>query len=143
MCHAVGMARLIQKDPGPAGDNDPPASPAIIGPGFSWHKLPQQKQLSVKKKSPRLVTGPTPMPNASYPNVPTVAKEEADNAPTDSSDQSGRPRWMSSPGAGQHDPKYRSQKPGEAGNNDDLFSKNVNDSPPTYKPIDENSFYIW
>jgi hypothetical protein len=40
----------VRKDPGAAVDNDPPASPAIDGPGFSWQRLPQQYQTKKKKK---------------------------------------------------------------------------------------------
>lgn len=125
----------IKKDPGMAVDNDPPASAAIIGPGFSWHKLPQQKQLTTKRKTPRLVTGPTPMPN-------TLAKDD-DNEPTNSTDNAGRPRWMAGPGETTNDPEYPSQKPGPNGNSDDLFSKNVNDNPPKFDAVDQNEFYIW
>lgn len=85
--------RAVRKDPGPAVDNDPPGSPAIIGPGFSWHKLPQQKQLTTKKKPPRLVTGPLP-PNATYPRAVTVGKSNDNHDPktgefTDGGDKGG------------------------------------------------------
>lgn len=71
------MKWSINKDAGVAGDNDPPASPAINGPGFSWHKLPQQKQTNLKNKSPKLVVGAYSVkPNALFPN-PGISKFDA------------------------------------------------------------------
>lgn len=59
----------ILKDASVAVDNDPPASPAISGPGFSWHKLPQQAQVTAKRRSPRILVGSFAVkPNATYPN---------------------------------------------------------------------------
>lgn len=78
--------KWILKDAGVAGDNDPPASPAINGPGFSWHKLPQQKQTNHPRKSPKLVTGAfAAKPNAIYPN-PGISKFE----PNQERDDHGR-----------------------------------------------------
>jgi hypothetical protein len=122
----------IRKDPSVAGDNDPPASPAIVGPGFSWHKLPQQKQLTTKRRPPRLITGPN-----------SIAKDTADSEPTDIVDGEGRPRWMQSPGYEGKDPTYRSQKPGAGGNEDELFSKNINDNPTVTPMVDPATYYIW
>lgn len=71
------MKWSINKDAGVAGDNDPPASPAINGPGFSWHKLPQQKQTNQPKRSPKLLVGGFSVkPNAIYPN-PGISKFDA------------------------------------------------------------------
>jgi hypothetical protein len=62
---------------------------------------------------------------------------------TDSPDNNGRPRWMASPGQGGKDPQYRSQKPGPNGNQDELFSENINENPPTMIPVDPDGYYIW
>jgi len=70
------------------------------------------------------------------------AGEDADEVPT-TEWNNGRPRWMESPGVGGMPPVYRSQKPGKDGNQDDLFSSNVNDDPPEMDPIDPDSYYIW
>lgn len=67
----------VRKDAPVAGDNDPPASPAINGPGFSWHKLPQQKEITEKRKTPKILVGAFLIkPSASYPN-PGISKFDA------------------------------------------------------------------
>jgi hypothetical protein len=50
---------------------------------------------------------------------------------------------MASPGQGGKDPEYRSQKPGPNGNNDELFSENINSNPPKVNPVDEDAYYLW
>lgn len=144
---------LLTKDGTVQGDNDSPGlSPGLVGAGFQWHKLPKQAPVTEKRKVPKLVIGPTSIqPSATTPRAVTetpgdpLHKDDAatgDEA-TNSADGAGRPRWMNSPGQGGVDPVYRSQKPGAAGNSDELFSENINDKPEAVVPVNEDSYYIW
>ena len=84
-------------------------------------------------------------PSVSKDNDGGVNKEDSNSGDeaTDSPDNSGRPRWMASPGQGGKDPQYRSQKPGAGGNQDELFSDNINKKSPPVKPVDPDAYYIW
>lgn len=141
------IASKLSKDATVQGDDDSPGlSPGLVGAGFAWHKLPKQAPITEKRQPPRLVVGPTAI-GATYTRAPTqtVGKDDAatgDEA-TDAPDNNGRPQWMASPGQGGKDPVYRSQKPGANGNNDELFSDNVNDKPPKVTPVDADAYYIW
>lgn len=128
----------VKKEAGAAVDADPPASPAIIGPGFSWHKLPEQKQ-TAKKRPPKVILSGAPSNEVSLNQ--NVNKDSADEEATLDPDATGRPRWMTSPGYSGIDPQYASQKPD--GNSDTLFAKNINKDPPPLIPIDPDSYYIW
>jgi hypothetical protein len=144
----------LMKDATVQGDNNSPGlSPGLVGAGFAWHKLPQQKPLSEKRAVPKLITGPyrvCPSASCAAPDKAqqgggpaNLAKDSADTEPTTEYDNSGRPQWMSSPGYGGKAPEYRSQKPGANGNTDELFSENINDKPPKVIPVDPDAYYIW
>jgi hypothetical protein len=130
----------VRKDPGVAGDNDPAASPSLVGPGFQWHKLPPQKPLTEGKKSPKVVLAGAQ--HASQPNSGYIEKDSTDTEPT-TEWENNRPRWMEYPGAGGKDPVYASQKPGKDGNNDELFAKNIMVNSPPVNPVDADSYYFW
>lgn len=135
----------IRKDPSPEAPDgsQPDSSGSLVGAGFGWHKTPAQVPVQGRKRTPRLITGPYSIKNTvSYPNPGLTKADGADgDEATDAPDNSGRPKWMSSPGYGGVDPQYPSQKPD--GNKDTLFSSNINDKPPPFKPVDSDSYYIW
>lgn len=79
-----------------------------------------------------------------FESMETVLKDDpSGNDPTQLYSAAGRPKWMQSPGQGGVDPVYRSQKPGQGGNQDTSFSKNINENPPTVIPVDADGYYIW
>lgn len=79
-----------------------------------------------------------------FESLETVIKDDpSGNDPTQLYSAGGRPKWMQSPGQGGVDPVYRSQKPGQGGNQDTSFSKNINENPPKVIPVDPDGYYIW
>ena len=130
------------------GDVATPAVEGLTMPGFGYARVPKQKPLTEDqaKRPPRVVLHGAP-PNATYPHPPIephapLEKDESDDEPT-TEWQSGRPRWMCSPGYSGPTPQYASQKPGPEGNQDTMFSKNIMQNPQDVHPVDPDAFYIW
>lgn len=131
----------VRKDTPVQVDDDPPAGPSLVGPGFQWHRsIPQQKPLTAGSRPPKIPFAGAPV---SDPNSGYVRKDMMSDVQPTTNWASGRPRWMEYPGFAGPTPQYASQKPGKNGNNDTLFSHNINKNPPKVNPVDPDSYYFW